>query len=72
MTLSLIFYIINKYLEGNYMANLVLGIVFILINLSLLILFYKLFGKTGLFVWVAIATIIANIQVNKTSVLKVY
>lgn len=48
------------------MANLVLGIVFILINLSLLILFYKLFGKTGLFVWVAIATIIANIQVNKT------
>lgn len=48
------------------MTNLVLGIVFILINLSLLILFYKLFGKTGLFVWVAIATIIANIQVNKT------
>jgi uncharacterized integral membrane protein (TIGR00697 family) len=28
--------------------------------------FYKLFGKTGLFVWIAVASIIANIQVNKS------
>ncbi len=29
------------------------------------ILFYKLFGKIGLFVWIAIATIISNIQTTK-------
>jgi uncharacterized integral membrane protein (TIGR00697 family) len=28
--------------------------------------FYKLFGKSGLFVWIAISSIIANIQVNKS------
>lgn len=48
------------------MNNLILGLIFIVINLSLLLLFFKLFGKTGLFVWIAVSTIIANIQVNKT------
>jgi uncharacterized integral membrane protein (TIGR00697 family) len=28
--------------------------------------FYKLFGKSGLFIWIAISSIIANIQVNKS------
>ncbi len=48
------------------MFNLYFGIAFILVNLVLLLTFYKLFGKTGLFIWIAIATIIANIQVNKS------
>jgi queuosine precursor transporter len=51
---------------GEIMFNLYFGIAFILVNLVLLLTFYKLFGKTGLFIWIAIATIIANIQVNKS------
>jgi queuosine precursor transporter len=51
---------------GEIMPNLLLGLFFIILNLSLLLVAYKAFGKTGLFIWIAIATIIANIQVNKT------
>jgi uncharacterized integral membrane protein (TIGR00697 family) len=51
---------------GVIMFNLYFGLAFIIVNLILLLGFYKLFGKTGLFVWIAIATIIANIQVNKS------
>jgi uncharacterized integral membrane protein (TIGR00697 family) len=38
----------------------------ILTGFLLIILAYKLFGKTGLFVWTTIAVILANIQVYKT------
>jgi uncharacterized integral membrane protein (TIGR00697 family) len=48
------------------MFNLYFGIAFIIINLIMLLGFYKLFGKTGLFIWIAISSIIANIQVNKS------
>lgn len=48
------------------MFNLYFGFAFIIINLIMLLVFYKLFGKTGLFVWIAVASIIANIQVNKS------
>lgn len=48
------------------MFNILFGLAFILTNLLLLLSFYKLFGKTGLFIWIAVATIIANIQVNKS------
>jgi uncharacterized integral membrane protein (TIGR00697 family) len=48
------------------MFNLYFGFAFIIINLIILLGFYKLFGKTGLFVWIAVASIIANIQVNKS------
>jgi uncharacterized integral membrane protein (TIGR00697 family) len=48
------------------MFNLYFGLAFIVINLTMLIGFYKLFGKTGLFVWIAVSSIIANIQVNKS------
>lgn len=48
------------------MFNEILGLVFILFNFAMLLTMYKLFGKTGLFAWVAIASIIANIQVTKT------
>ncbi|RJP00297.1 VUT family protein [Exiguobacterium sp. RIT452] len=37
----------------------------ILITMGLLLLSYRLFGKTGLLMWIAIATIIANIQVTQ-------
>jgi len=46
--------------------NILLGIVSLLLTFSLLIIVEKLFKKEGLFVWVSIATIIANILVCKS------
>ncbi|MCK5805331.1 MAG: queuosine precursor transporter [Lentisphaeria bacterium] len=34
-------------------------------SLTMVLVFYKLFGKVGLFVWIPIGTIVANIQVIK-------
>lgn len=48
------------------MANEWLWLIFALTNFVLLIGMYKLFGKMGIFVWVGIATILANIQVIKS------
>ncbi|WP_078392356.1 queuosine precursor transporter [Shouchella patagoniensis] len=39
---------------------------FAIINFSFLVLFYKLFGKTGIICWIGFATILANLQVVKT------
>lgn len=46
--------------------NEFLWLAFALINFLLITLSYKLFGKTGLLVWIGIGTILANIQVTKT------
>lgn len=48
------------------MSNEVLWILFALINFTLLIGVYRLFGKPGLFVWIGMSTVLANIQVVKT------
>ncbi|RNF40455.1 queuosine precursor transporter [Planococcus salinus] len=48
------------------MFNEFLGLGFALFNFILLLVMYKFFGKSGLFAWVAISTILANIQVTKT------
>lgn len=48
------------------MSNEILWFMFAIINFLLMIVVYKMFGKTGLFVWIAIGTILANIQVTKT------
>ena len=37
----------------------------IIINFSCVLLAYKLFAKTGLYAWIALATVIANIEVIK-------
>jgi queuosine precursor transporter len=42
------------------------GLGFVLANFLLLLIMYKFFGKAGLFAWVAISSILANIQVTKT------
>ena len=47
------------------MKNELLWILVFLIDFGLLLLFYKFLGKIGLFAWVAMATVIANIQVIK-------
>jgi hypothetical protein len=48
------------------MFNEVLWIELLLTNFLIVILAYKLFGKTGLYVWTAVGVILANIQVMKT------
>jgi len=46
--------------------NVLLWIGFALVNFGLIVLIYKLFGKSGLFAWIAMGTILANIQVTKS------
>ncbi|KAB8138442.1 queuosine precursor transporter [Gracilibacillus oryzae] len=48
------------------MPNELLWILFAIVNFSILILMYRFFGRAGLFVWIGMATVIANIQVLKT------
>lgn len=46
--------------------NIILGIVSIIFCFTTIVLMDKLFKKEGLFVWISIATILANITVCKT------
>ena len=47
------------------MMNEYLWLVMLLVNFGAIILFYRLYGKMGLYIWIPIACIIANIQVLK-------
>ena len=47
------------------LSNELLWLLFIVIQFSLLVLSYKLFGLTGLYVWIGFAIVAANIQVIK-------
>lgn len=47
------------------MTNELLWVIFALVNFTLFLLVYKFFGKLGIFIWIALATILANIQVTK-------
>jgi queuosine precursor transporter len=48
------------------MFHLLWGALFVLVHFGCFLLCYRLFGKSGLYAWVGIATILANIQVTKT------
>ncbi|MGG4168413.1 queuosine precursor transporter [Rossellomorea vietnamensis] len=48
------------------MFNIWFGLIFVLITFSCLLIMYRMFGRTGLFVWIGISTILANLQVVKT------
>ncbi|MBD1381629.1 queuosine precursor transporter [Metabacillus arenae] len=48
------------------MFNELLWFGFAFINFIMVLLFYKLFGKNGLIVWIGFSTVIANLQVIKT------
>ncbi|MBY0014286.1 queuosine precursor transporter [Paenibacillus typhae] len=48
------------------MFNLLWGILFVIVNFAFFLICYRLFGKKGLYAWVGVATVIANIQVAKT------
>lgn len=52
-------------LTSIFTFNNIFWFFFAIINFSLIILAYKLFGKIGLFTWIAIGTFAANIQVIK-------
>ncbi|NLZ85110.1 MAG: VUT family protein, partial [Acholeplasmataceae bacterium] len=43
------------------MTNEMIWIIFAIVNFGLIVLCYYLFGKIGLFAWVAMATVLANI-----------
>ena len=45
--------------------NELLFLLTMLLNFGGILLAYKVFGKTGLFVWIGVATVIANIEVTK-------
>lgn len=47
------------------MSNELLWFMWILVNFGFITLAYKMFGKTGLYAWIAFGTVIANIQVTK-------
>jgi len=46
--------------------NELMWLIMLLVNFTAILLAYRFFGKTGLFIWIPIATIIANVQVLKT------
>ncbi|RIW33080.1 VUT family protein [Bacillus salacetis] len=48
------------------MFNEWFGLFFVIVNFILVLTMYKIFGKTGLFVWIGVSTILANLQVIKT------
>lgn len=48
------------------MFNFAWGLFFIAVNFALFLLATRLFGKNGLFAWVGLAPLLANIQVVKT------
>jgi uncharacterized integral membrane protein (TIGR00697 family) len=47
------------------MFNVTYGVGFILIHFLMVLVFYRTFGKLGLFIWIAVASVLANIQVVK-------
>jgi len=49
-----------------FVMNEIYWIVLLLANFGLILLSYRFFGKMGLFIWVPIAGIVANIQVIQT------
>ncbi|MCI3927047.1 queuosine precursor transporter [Paenibacillus sp. TRM 82003] len=48
------------------MFNVWWGAAFAVVNFGLFLLCYRWFGRSGLYAWIAVATVIANIQVVKT------
>jgi queuosine precursor transporter len=46
--------------------NEILWIIMLLLNFGAILISYRIWGKVGLYLWVPVAVIIANIQVTKT------
>lgn len=48
------------------MTNELLWIILLLVNFIAILIAYRIWGKTGLYIWIPVAVITANIQVTKT------
>ncbi|UHA75570.1 queuosine precursor transporter [Paenibacillus sp. 481] len=48
------------------MYNFLWGVLFVLTNFAFFLICYRMFGKYGLYAWIGVMTVIANIQVLKT------
>lgn len=48
------------------MFNLWFGALFMLVHFTLFLISYRLFGRVGIYAWIGMATVLANIQVVKT------
>ena len=48
------------------MTNELLWLVLLLVNFGAILAAYRLWGRTGLYIWIPVAVITANIQVTKT------
>ncbi|GIP22546.1 queuosine precursor transporter [Paenibacillus sp. J22TS3] len=48
------------------MFNFSWGVLFVLVNFTFFLICYKFFGRKGLYAWIGVATVVANIQVAKT------
>lgn len=48
------------------MFNFTWGVLFVLVNFAFFLICYRMFGKYGLYAWIGVMTVIANIQVTKT------
>lgn len=48
------------------MFNVWWGLAFVIVNFALFLVCFRLFGKRGLYTWIGLATVLANIQVVKT------
>jgi hypothetical protein len=51
----------------SVMTNIIIGIIYLIISFSVTCLFYKYFGKYGLYIWLCVSVILANIQTIKIS-----
>ena len=49
------------------MANELIAVLFIIVNFGLVVISYKLFGRKGLYAYITMSVIAANIQVAKTT-----
>ena len=61
------FFIIMRKIRGKMMTNELIAVLFIMVNFTLVVLSYKLFGRTGLYAYIVMSVIAANIQVAKTT-----
>lgn len=48
------------------MANEMLWVIMLVVNFAAILLVYRFLGRAGLYVWIALAGVVANIQVSKT------
>ncbi|MGZ9586370.1 queuosine precursor transporter [Paenibacillus marinisediminis] len=47
------------------MYNAIWGVLFVLVNFAFFLVCYRIFGKFGLYAWIGVMTVLANIQVTK-------